>query len=55
MKPNGDDMDRLIDSLLGETLGNEPSPDLRAKILARIPERKAPASRRGRRTAPRSS
>jgi len=49
MKPSDDELDRLIDSLLGETLGTETAPDLRAKILARIPERKVPASRRFRR------
>ena len=46
MRPNDEELDRLIDSLLGETLGNEAPPDLRSRILARIPERRAPASRR---------
>src|SRR6185503_17039548 len=47
--PSDDELDRLIDSLLEETLGNETAPDLRARILARVPERKVPASRRFRR------
>jgi hypothetical protein len=46
MTPNGDEMDRLVDSMLHETLGNETAPDLREKILSRIPERKAPSLRR---------
>jgi len=46
MKPNDEELDRLVDSLLAETLGNETAPDLRARILARVPEMKAPVSSR---------
>jgi len=52
VKPNDEELDRLIDSLLAETLGNETAPDLRARILARVPERKAPVSSRRFRRVP---
>jgi len=49
MKPNDEELDRLIDSLLAETIGNETAPDLRARILARVPQRTPVSSRRFRR------
>lgn len=52
MKPTDDELDRLVDSLLRETLGNEAAPDVRARVLARIPDRKGPASPRFRSLPP---
>jgi hypothetical protein len=52
MKPSTDELDRLVDALLRETLGNEAAPDLRARILARVPDRKGPGSRRFRSVPP---